>query len=142
MFVSNSDFSSLAGRYIFVDNDFLGFLFEDEENLDESLNIFPECYLTIDPFVRLEFLRDIFVPNQRDIREKFISYESVFQHAESHHENFIPIQENALLLSKVYAHQRGNGKGSWSTVDLLLAGRSMLHWNTSAIITGNKKDFP
>lgn len=140
MFIKN-DFTGLSGKYILVDNDFLSFLFEDGEHLYETLKIFTESFLTIDPFTKLEFLRDVFVPQNRRFKEDFISHEEVFCHAESHPEIFNQIQENALLLSKVFAHNR-SGKSGCSTVDLLLAGRAMLQCESSAIITGNKKDFP
>lgn len=144
MFVSNNDFSVLDGRYIFIDTDFLSFLFEDENNLEESLRFFPKVYLSIDSLIQFEFLREVFLPSTRDLKVKFISTKEVFYPAISHHEIFDKVKENALLLSKIYAHQlnRSNRNSSWSTIDLLLAGRAMYYWKSSAIITGNKKDFP
>jgi len=144
MFISRNDFSILDGRYVFTDNDFLNFLFEDEKNLEDSLNFFPKSYLTIDPLIQFEFLRDVFLPLQRDLKSQFVSTKEVFYPAISHHEIFDKIKENALLLSKIYAHQsnRNAKNSSWSTIDLLLAGRAMYYWKRSAIITGNKKDFP
>jgi hypothetical protein len=144
MFVSKNSFSILEGRYIFTDTDFLNFLFEDEKNFEESLSFFPKSYLTIDPLIKFEFLRDVFLPLQRDLKVQFVSTKEVFYPAISHHEIFDKIQGNALLLSKIYSHHYNrNAKNSgWSTIDLLLAGRAMYYWKSSAIITGNKKDFP
>lgn len=140
MFLSNNNLTVLNGKYIFVDNDFLKFLFDDEINLREGLNSFPKSYLSVDPLIRFEFLRDVYLPSQFEIKNKFISTEGVFHPAISHNEIFDKIKDNALLISKIYAHKIGGG--GWSTIDLLLAGRAMHYWNTSAIITGNKKDFP
>ena len=136
--------ASIEGKYIFFDNDFLSLILSDAELFQNSLDIFLKCFITIDPFTEFEFLRDVFLPEQRLIREKFVSDDNIFHPATSHQEIFNKIQENALILSKIYSHQsqKNGGKGGWSTVDLLLAGRLMLNSRTSLLITGNKRDFP
>jgi len=54
-------------------------------------------------------------------------------------ELFLKIKENALILSRIYAHHKIY---SASVIDLLLAGRAMYHRYRPLILTGNKKDFP
>ncbi|MDO8515174.1 MAG: hypothetical protein Q7S14_01615 [bacterium] len=71
--------------------------------------------------------------------DPLVSFEP-FGRVINHQEIFSKIQENALLLSKIYAHQ--NNSCTSSFVDLFLAGRLMLNWSNSLLVTGNKKDFP
>lgn len=54
-----------AGKYIFLDNDFLSYLFSDEQILQEFLELLPDQNLLLDPLTEFEFLRDIHVPEQR-----------------------------------------------------------------------------
>lgn len=124
--------------YIFIDNDFLGQLFEHEEVLKDFVGLLPNSILIIDPYVELEFRRDVYLPKQRSLKKEFIN-SSLFEPVMDHQEIYKKVQENALLLSQIYAHQKENGA---SLVDLILAGRLMLTPYASFIITGNRKDFP
>ncbi|HRH31642.1 MAG TPA: hypothetical protein PK950_03160 [Candidatus Paceibacterota bacterium] len=129
----------LKGKYILLDNDVLGIIFKDPEVFSDIAEIASQGWISIDPFTRFEFRRDVFEPKRRNLVEKFISSELFFPILH-HHENFASIEENALLLSRIYRHQRVESK--FSTVDLLLAGRLMYNQSNSVLITGNKKDFP
>lgn len=142
LIASGKDFNSekIKGRYVFLDNDYLSFLFNDPEILNESVEYFNscQCYLMIDPLTRLEFLRGVFIPEQSNLKEKFIS-EGLFSLAINHHEVFNKIQENFLIFSKIYAQ---NGIPKVGTIDLLLAARVALQSNNSVFATSNKKYFP
>ncbi|MBU1046563.1 hypothetical protein KKH36_02170 [Patescibacteria group bacterium] len=143
IFLNKSDISFLKNHYLFLDNDFLSMLFYKNDFLKDFISIFnnSEISLLIDPFVEFEFLREVFLPKQQKLKENFLS-EDFFTSVENHQEVFLKLQENAILLSRIYAHQNNNNKKTGSSfVDLFLAARSMLLKN-SCIITGNKKDFP
>ena len=128
----------LQGNYVFLDNDFLGIIFEDDELLRTSMQLLSGSYITIDGFTRLEFLRDVWLPEIRDKKELFLANTDIFSPVAEHQIIFEAMRENALELSRLYAHKKRAGV---SMVDLLLAGRAMMIEH-SIIITGNKKDFP
>ncbi len=127
---------NFRNKYIFLDNDFLGIIFSSEEILRQSIKVLTG-YRTIDPFTKFEFLRDVFLPEIRDKKEEFIS-NPIFSPVIEHQEIFKKINNNALILSRLYSHQ---GKSGASLVDLLLAANLMLY-REAILVTGNKKDFP
>jgi len=103
--------------------------------------------LNIYPFTEFEFLRDVFTPEIRVLKEQFLA-STTFGHIkeEMHLKVFPQLFANALLLSKIFAQQNtgkstGNNKGI-SFVDLLLASLLMFLKDRAILITGNKKDFP
>jgi len=131
---------ALAGRYIFLDNDFLSVIFSDGDALEDVLNLTEgSAFLMIDALTRFEFLRGVFLPARRAIAERFVDNEEAFMPAAEHPTIQKSIRDNSLILSNLYAHQKCEGA---STVDLFLAGRVMLHAPKALIITGNRKDFP
>jgi len=138
VFVSDGIRSVLKGRYIYLDNDFLGVLYGNKETFSGLFPILSVGVLMIDPFTKFEFLRDIFLPNERVYMENFVD-SSIFTEPPNHNDVFQKIQINGMILSRIYSHQ--GRKNGISTVDLLLAGRLMYNNNT-LLITGNKKDFP
>lgn len=128
----------LKDKYIFLDNDFLGTIFSEPDLLVQSLPLL-DGYRTIDSFTRLEFLRDVWRPDIRSLKEAFIDDEEMFLQSPTDNSYvFDKLKGNALTLSWLYAHK--NKKGA-SLVDLLLASTLMLYSN-AVLITGNKKDFP
>lgn len=133
--------SVLKGQYVLLDNDFLGTIFADEECFKETMKLLGPSELLVDPLTRFEFLRDIYVPSQRKLREEFINKE-IFNPTPNHHEIYQKIQHNALILSLIYAQHRNDHRASPGTVDLYLAGRMMLVNGVYLLITGNTKDFP
>ena len=133
-----------AKRVALVDNDFLGLLYHDEDILKGTLGLFSGKQIYLYPFTEFEFLRDVFTPEVRTLKEKFIA-QSIFGHIkeDSHMKVFPKLLENALLLSKIFAHQTKKGnKNTSSFVDLILAGFLMFLKDRVILITGNKKDFP
>ncbi len=97
-------------------------------------------FFVIDSLIEFEFLRDVFEPTQRRVKESFIA-QSVFLRV-THKEGFLELQENALLLSKIYSHKGHTKNTKISLVDLFLGARCMLNTPSTMILTGNKKDFP
>lgn len=141
IFIDSNASKKVKGKYIYLDNDFLAKIFSDEVVFKNFIeNFYNLGYFIIDPLSEFEFLRDIFVPKQRILVERFIK-KDIFLPTTNHQEIFKKIQINALILSKIFAHQR-KGIDSPSFVDLFLAGRLMYEKDTSILITGNKKDFP
>lgn len=130
--------SECNGRHIFIDNDFLSELFRSKELLIGFINLLPDTILVIDPYIEIEFRRDVYLPIQRELKEKFIDL-PIFESVPDHQEIYKKVKTNALLLSQIYAHQNEHGA---SLVDLMLAARLMLTANASLIITGNRRDFP
>lgn len=136
---SNLTETTLAGKYVFLDNDFLSVVFSDYQALEDLLAISKRATLLIDPLTRFEFLQTVFLPAQRQLKEAFISQDDVFMPAVDHQTVHQQIRDNAYTLSYLYGH---NGCKGASVVDLFLAGRAVLHTPNAIIITGNRKDFP
>ncbi|HYD35040.1 MAG TPA: hypothetical protein VD999_03145 [Vitreimonas sp.] len=142
--------SLVQDKYIFLDNDFLSLLFTNEEAFREAYSCLAGSYFLLDSLTIFEFLRNIFVPKERKIREKFLASSlgntSVFFLATDHNDIYIKTRENALILSKIYAHQGINGNkksGGPGPIDLFLAAKLMIYSKRNhLLITGNKKDFP
>lgn len=139
--IDNERIKDCIARYLLLDNDFLGELYKDPEIFREFLEKFKQSYFIIDPLTEFEFLRDIFEPEQRRIKEAFVT-KPLFLPIANRQETFLKLQENALLLSKIYSHKGHNKNTKIALVDLFLAARSMLHAGSTMIITGNKRDFP
>jgi len=136
LFVNGENIDSLRG-YVFCDADFLTILFKNKDFLEGVLPLFSEKFLVVDPLTKLEFLRDVYAPEQRILKEQFIS--KIFLTAEYHQEIFRALDTNALILSRIYAHRKRPGA---SLVDLFLAARLMRLSKNATLITGNAKDFP
>jgi hypothetical protein len=132
-------------QLILADSDFLGIIFEDKEILDEVVNLLGGKQISLYPLTEFEFLRDVFVSKQRTIKEEFIS-KDLFAHLpeDAHVKIFYKLLENALILSKIFAHQSQKAKqrNTSSFVDLMLAGLLMYLREKVVLVTGNKKDFP
>lgn len=136
--VNKEEVGALKGKAIFVDSDFLGVLYSDEEIFEETLKTLPGN-LYIDPFVRFEFLRDVTDLQKRINKQTFLNGK-VFNPAISHPELYIKVRDIAINLSYIYASQN-KAKGV-SIVDLMLAAQLIRSPNDSIILTGNRKDYP
>jgi len=134
--------NTLKGQYLLLDNDFLAVMFSDEKDYSYLVKLLASSYMVVDQLTVFEFLRDIYVPEQRQVREKFIANDQLFLPTPKHSDIFSKIQDNALILSKIYAHHRNKHGASPSLVDLFLAARVMLTRGKYLIITGNKRDYP
>ena len=130
--------------YIFLDTNFLKALFDEEELLTSLPEYFNGATFIIHPLVRFEFLRDIFIPEQKEIKEKFISKEAVFCPEETNNEIVRRTENRAMILSSIYRHQKDRHKNDPkpSYVDLSLASRLGDNPNKYLLLTQNKKDFP
>lgn len=128
-------------KIILLDNDFLGELYESRELLEDVIKLDSSKKLYLHPFTEFEFLRNVFLPRIRILKEQFISSQ-FFGHikAENHLKIFQKIFDNSLLLSKIYAH-KNLALGS-SFIDLTLASLLMYLKTNAILITGNKRDFP
>lgn len=140
---ANKNFKN-SDSYIFLDANYLNAIFKDEDLFDFSLEFFNGSTFIIHPMVRFEFLRDIYIPEQKEIKEKFISKEEVFFPEETNNEIVRKTEERALVLSSIYRHQKDKDKSNPkpSYVDLSLASRIGDNPKKYFILTGNKKDFP
>lgn len=141
LYTDKESITLCAGKHLLLDNDFLSELLRDEEILQEFLIRFSSSFLIVDPLTEFEFLRDVFDPQQRRIKEAFIA-KPIFLPIANRQEIFLQLQENALLLSKLYSQKGHNKNTKISLVDLFLGARGMLNANSTMIVTGNKKDFP
>jgi hypothetical protein len=119
-----------------LDSDFLSVLSENEEAFAGFVSLTPKSYLVVDPFTRFEFLQTVFLKARRGALEAFLNL-PYFVIAESHQVVLMPILENALKLSWIYAHQKCT---SASPIDRIMASRAI--YQKCLIITGNRRDFP
>ncbi|MEA3248889.1 MAG: hypothetical protein U9Q03_00855 [Patescibacteria group bacterium] len=133
---------TLRNREVYLDNDFLSFLFNDEDALAAALSFFAGSTLIVDRITAFEFLRDMYVPEEMNSRQQFLTGPAFNTPTDSSlHDS--ALHDNALLLSRIYAHSRtGGGKSNYSMADLFLAARAMLHAGSALTVTGNTKDFP
>jgi hypothetical protein len=132
------------GSYIFLDTNFIKALFDEEGLLEFSLKFFDGATFIIHPLVKFEFLRDIYIPEQKEIKEKFVSQEVVFFPEETNNEIARKAENRAMILSSIYRHQKDKYKNDPkpSYVDLTLASRVGDNPKKYFILTQNKKDFP
>ena len=139
-FLNNNLQKLLEKRYIYLDNDFLSELFSNRESVfTQFMDVSVRGSLFIDIHTEFEFLRDVISPADRKNKENFLSLD-IFAPTNNHPEVMTQIQANALILSKIYAHQhKSSGIGY---VDLHLAARIMHLYSVSILITGNKKHYP
>lgn len=137
--VNESDRKEIAKiNCVFVDNDYLAMMYDSPEILAETVRIF-SGKLTVDPFTRFEFLRDVFYPKIRATKELFLE-SKVFWMMPDHPELYNAVRQHAIKLSYIYASQ-GKGKGA-SFPDLILAGQLVRTGEYATILTGNRKDYP
>jgi predicted nucleic acid-binding protein len=134
-FLNGEELNTLEG-YIFCDNDFLGILYHNKILFKELSIKLEEKDLYIDSYTKLEFLKDVQLPKEIRLREEFLED---FTLAEDHFEIYKNTKDNALALSRLYAH---NGRAKVSLVDLFLASRIIQSKYQAYLITGNTKDFP
>lgn len=126
------------GKYIFLDNDFLGKLLSNKDFYSDFIKITKNGFLIIDSFTEFEFKRDLYHPVQVEIREQFV--EENFYIALDNQSIYQQIKTNALILSKIYNFKNQSNKISY--IDLIIAGRIMSNPNKYLLITGNRSDFP
>jgi hypothetical protein len=131
--------NTLSNNYLLPDNDFLSELYKNINFLKKFIEYSSRSNILLESMVAFEFLRDVFDPKYRQAKEKFLDNE-FFNKTTNHVSIFNKIQDSALLLSKIYAHQ-GKSKGV-SNTDLYLAARMMSLPKNSLLITGNKIHFP
>lgn len=126
-------------RFLYLDNDFLTFVYKDEVSFASIFETLSKSVLIVDPLTKFEFLRGMYVPTEKTNMEIFVNR---FRMSLSEKDKiFQNLQKDALNLSLIYSHKgRTNGV---STVDLLLASRIIQNKEKiPLLITGNRKDFP
>jgi len=141
IFVSDDCKNLLREQYVLLDNDFIGEIFNDENCFENAMELLSQSYLMVEPLTKFEFLRDIFIPRQRELREKFIAQE-IFIPTPLHSDIYKKIFDNALTLSKIYSHHKEKNRACPSVIDLILASRMVLIGGRYLLITSNAKDFP
>jgi len=134
----------LEGKYTFLDNDILNILSSDTDFFEETTSFFASTPFVISPTVKVEFLRDIYVPEKLAPMEKFINNEEIFLPAANPQDIYSKVFDNSLILSRIYSHNSNKLPSSHSpgSVDLFLAARVMLYSENALLITGNRSDFP
>jgi hypothetical protein len=129
----------IKSKYIYLDNDFLGYLFNNKESLYDFSQLIDESVVILTGITKFEFLRDISDPGVRIKKEEFV-IQDLFKPEADHNDLYLKIHQNALIISRIYA-QEGLSKGV-SSDDLLIAGDLMFRYSNGVLITGNKKHFP
>lgn len=129
----------IAGKYLYLDTDFLSKILDDGEALRSFTALSARAYMVIEPNIKFEFLRSVFLPEKRAALEKFIENDDLFLPATDHQSIFEKQRANALTLSYIYAQ---DGSKNASLVDLFLASRALIENPRALIVTGNRKDFP
>ena len=134
---------AISRSYLLVDSNVISFMFSSPERFDCFQNLFKSQYFLIDPLASFEFVRDAFLPDIYTKKKEFINNDDFFLPANSHPDLLNKIRENALLLSRIYAHHlnRDGVKRFPPLVDLYLAGRLMLQTNVY-FVTSDFEDFP
>lgn len=130
----------IKGKFIFLDNNTLNTVFKDKETFSVFLGLLKVGSPALDPFTVFEFQRDNFDPRIREINQKMLNSE-YFIRLPKNQELFLKIQTNALLLSRIFSKENPGNK-SWDSIDLYIAGRIMLNYNSSVLITKDRRDFP
>ena len=141
---TNQALSASLNGYVYLDNDFLGHLYtlflNSESDFFSLLSEnFSNSLMMIDSLTKFEFLRDVFLKEEKELKETFVGNTKVFTPAIDSPITIKKVRDNALIISLIYANK--NIKGV-DIVDLHLVGRLLLNVDNSIIITGNKKHFP
>jgi len=139
--LSDNISSVLKDRYILLDTCFLSEQLHDEEFLKKSFSLFSESYLIIEPLVKLEFLRDIFLPGEKFLRKKFIEKDA-FIPAPLHADIYQKIFDNALTISRLYKQNNNRHRATPKLVDLILVARIVLTNFNYLLITRDVNHFP
>ena len=131
---------SLQSSWVFLDTGILIDSCNHEICYQTLLELFPDQSFVIDPFVRLEFLRNTFEPKFVQKKESMIA-EEPFVSATSHTQVFEQVLNNALALSRTITQKFKRGHYDPSAIDLIVMGRAMLY-RSSYIVTSDFGDFP
>jgi len=144
-FFSENLFEKIGKNHLFLDNDFLGILFKNSDFFDLFLSNLQSASLLIEPFTSFEFLRDNYKPEIMAETEEFLFNKEFFTETIRNQEFFLNMQKNALLLSKIFVHQKQKKgikeKVNASFVDLIIGATLMCYYQNALLITGNNKDF-
>lgn len=136
----NKTLPEFKGVYIFLDNNYLSFITSRVEALEDCIEIFSKGFMTIDPFVRIEFLRDTLDLSLIKGKEQILSLDKIFQPMIESNQTLKDTLENKIIwLTRIYKHIKANCSPSF--IDLVLACRSVTY-QESIIVTSNIKDFP
>ncbi len=134
----------ITSKYLFLDSDFLNEIYKDEDLFSQFTSlVYGFSYPMIDPLIEFEFSRSVTSPKEAVKMDKFVKSE-IFTPVSRNQEIFVKIQDNAFILSKIYAlHSNGDAGKHASLVDLFLAGRLMTYSSgVACVITGNTRDYP
>ena len=133
----------ISRSYLLLDSNIVSYIFTSPEHFEEFQNLFPSQYFLIHPYIAFEFVRDAFIPEIYKRKIEFVDNSDYFipllDHPSAHKKDV----ENALVLSRIYAHKlKSEGRSNFPPlVDLLIAGRLMLYDNCY-LITSDFRDFP
>ncbi len=135
--------AAITGSYLLLDSNVISYIFSSPEKFDCFQGLFKSQYFLVDPFASFEFIRDAFLPDIYKKKLEFIKNEEFFLPVPSHSDILVKIRDNAIMLSRIYAHhfQKQNRNDFPPLVDLFLAGRLMLQTKTY-LVTCDFKDFP
>lgn len=74
---------TFAGKGTYLDNDFLSLLFSDSDVFTDIESLTKRGSVYVDPRTRFEFLREVFLLEQRSLKERFLD-NNLFQKNEDH----------------------------------------------------------
>ena len=137
--ISSGLSSLLLEKYLFLDTDILIDLFHSEDLFKIVFNLLKNGHPMVDPFVKFEFYRDSFHPEEIAKKELFLNM-GLFTLVPMRHEHFNKIEPISIELSRIYTHKKLLNKPS--VTDLFLGSRLILHHTQSLLITANRKDYP
>ena len=91
----------LSKKYLFLDTDILIDLFHSEYLFKVVFNLLENGHPMVDPFVKFEFYRDSFHPEEIAKKELFLN-RGLFTLIPMRHEHFKKIEPIAIELSRIY----------------------------------------
>lgn len=128
--------ASVKNDWLFIDTNTLSKASRSIPFLKSLVQLFPESYFTIAPIVRVEFLRNAYLPGELDARIQFLE-QSLFCVPVDRPDQKVNAYENAIQISSVLAH---HGHKNTKLGDLLLMGHLMLH-TSACLLTADFSDF-
>jgi len=128
--------TSLNGKRIVIDTNILAICSTDNNLITTFDHLFANCYLMLDPIVKLEFLKGAQTESLFQKKKNFLEFRGFYEMPD-HQQIYKEVQENALNIARIYSHHK---HPEIKLGDILIISRLMIYPNYY-LLTLDKDDF-
>ncbi len=125
----------LKNKPLTIDTNIISLLFSDKLFFQQFCSIFKNNDLLIDPIIKLEFLRGVFIESIFKQKNIFLQFEK-FCPLPDHQEIYVKVNEYAFKIARIYSH---NKQYDVPLGDIFIMAR--LAVNNHLFITHDEKHF-